>query len=292
MKTDQKFTRKGLSALLGEITEADSARKPIGYVNKALAGTDPEQKSSDIVMVKVDDFETNPHQPRLEFDEKSIQELAQSIKSLGLIQPIVARKTGDGHYQIISGERRWRACKSLGMELVPAYVRDASDESMLEMAIVENLQREDLDPIEIAMSFRSLMDECKLTQEEMADKLGSKRASVANYLRLLKLSDKVQHDLRQGLLSVGHAKVLLKVSDSKLQQKLSDLVIKENLTVRELEEKLTQDDPENYKRLASTVGRFCKGKISFHRNASGKGSITIRFNSDSEVERFIKLLDN
>lgn len=291
MKSDQKIMGKGLSALLGEMTEADSARKPIGYVNKELAGANPGQKSSDIVMVKVDQLETNPYQPRLEFDEKSIQELAQSIKALGLIQPIVARKTAEGRYQIISGERRWRACQTLGMELVPAYVRDATDESMLEMAIVENLQREDLDPIEIAMSFRSLMDECNLTQEEMADRLGSKRASVANYLRLLKLTDKVQHDLRQGLLSVGHAKVLLGVSDPKLQQKLSDLVIKQNLTVRELEEKLAQDIPENYQQLAYSVGRFCKGKVSFHRNASGKGSITIRFNSDSEVERFIKVLD-
>ncbi len=291
MKSDQRIMGKGLSALLGEMTEADSARKPIGYVNKELAGANPGQKSSDIVMVRVDQLETNPYQPRLEFDEKSIQELAQSIKALGLIQPIVARRTAEGRYQIISGERRWRACQTLGMELVPAYVRDATNESMLEMAIVENLQREDLDPIEIAMSFRSLMDECNLTQEEMADRLGSKRASVANYLRLLKLTDKVQHDLREGLLSVGHAKVLLGVSDPKLQQKLSDLVIKQNLTVRELEEKLAQDIPENYQQLAYSVGRFCKGKVSFHRNASGKGSITIRFNSDSEVERFIKVLD-
>lgn len=291
MKSDQRIMGKGLSALLGEMTEADSARKPIGYVNKELAGANPGQKSSDIVMVRVDQLETNPYQPRLEFDEKSIQELAQSIKALGLIQPIVARRTAEGRYQIISGERRWRACQTLGMELIPAYVRDATNESMLEMAIVENLQREDLDPIEIAMSFRSLMDECNLTQEEMADRLGSKRASVANYLRLLKLTDKVQHDLREGLLSVGHAKVLLGVSDPKLQQKLSDLVIKQNLTVRELEEKLAQDIPENYQQLAYSVGRFCKGKVSFHRNASGKGSITIRFNSDSEVERFLKVLD-
>ena len=292
MKTDPKFNRKGLSALLGEITEADSARKPIGYINKELAGATPGQKSSDIVMVKMDELETNPYQPRLEFDEKSIQELAQSIKALGLIQPIVARRIEEGRYQIISGERRWRACRSLGMELVPAYVRSATDEALLEMAIVENLQREDLDPIEIAMSFRSLMDECKLTQEEMADRLGSKRASVANYLRLLKLTDKVQHDLRQGLLSVGHAKVLLGISDPKLQQKLSDLVIKEGLSVRELEEKLSRDVPENYQRLAGTVSRFCKGKVSFHRNATGKGSITIRFNSDAEVERFIKILES
>ena len=306
MKSDQRIMGKGLSALLGEMTEADSARKPIGYVNKELAGANPGQKSSDIVMVRVDQLETNPYQPRLEFDEKSIQELAQSIKALGLIQPIVARRTAEGRYQIISGERRWRACQTLGMELIPAYVRDATNESMLEMAIVENLQREDLDPIEIAMSFRSLMDECNLTQEQMAFRVGKKRASVTNYLRLLKLPAKVQHDLKVGLLSVGHAKVILGVEDKELQEKLCDLAVKNALSVRQLEDKVRslteakpatspvriQELPDEYCRVLEHIGKYFEQDISLKRTSGGKGTMTIKFNSDDEVRSFLKALED
>lgn len=288
MKKDTKVLGKGLSALLGEVADVDSLRKPIGYVNKEVAGTTPSQNVASVLMVPAEKIEVNPFQPRLDFDEAKLEELAQSIKTLGLIQPVTLRKVKDGKYQIISGERRLRACIKAGMKLVPSYVREASDQGMLEMALVENIQRENLDPIEIAVSLRSLMEECSLTQEQVSDRLGKKRASVANYLRLLRLPDKVQHDLREGLLSVGHAKVLLGIDAPKLQQKLCDLVVKKGLTVRELEEKIASAAPKTYEDLAAKVQPFFKGKVSVRRNSAGKGSLTIRFDSDEEVESFLK----
>ena len=167
------------------------------------------------------------------FDSESLEELADSIRTFGLIQPISVRKQPDGRYQIISGERRFRACRLAGMDVIPAYIRATDNQGMLEMAIVENIQRQDLDPIEVAMSYQRLIDECNLTQEKMAQRVGKKRASIANYLRLLKLPAKVQHDLKSGLLSTGHAKVLLGIEDPHIQELLCDLTIKEGLSVRE-----------------------------------------------------------
>jgi len=288
MKENPKVLGRGLSALLGETTDVDSLRKPIGYVNKQVVGEKPVQKGADVLMVPVEKISTNPYQPRLEFDEQKIEELSISIKNLGLIQPITVRRTDNGKYQIISGERRFRACVKAGMEMIPAYVREATDQGMLEMSIVENIQRENLDPIEISLSYRSLMEECHLTQEQMSERIGKKRASIANYLRLLRLPIKVQHDLREGLISVGHAKVLLGVPEMDIQQKLCDLVIKDNLSVRELEQKIARDIPQNYSDLACRIQDFFSGNVSFYRSPNGKGSITIRFNSDEEVENFLK----
>lgn len=290
MKEQKKVLGKGLGALLGELPDADSLRKPIGYLNKEVAGSRPAQRTADVLMVPAEKIEPNPYQPRLEFDEARLEELSQSIKVLGLIQPITVRRCEDGKYQIISGERRFKACQRAGMDMIPAYVREADTQGMLEMSIVENIQREDLDPIELALSYSSLMQECSLTQEQMSERLGKKRTSIANYLRLLKLPDKVQHDLREGLISVGHAKVLLGVADMDLQQKLCDLVIKEGLSVRDLEQKVAQEIPAAYSDLAGKVQKFFSGNVSFHRNASGTGSITIRFGSDDEVEQFLKKL--
>ena len=189
------------------------------------------------------------------------------------------------------------------MDMIPAYIRDANDQGMLEMAIVENIQRENLDPIEVAMSYRRLMEECRLTQEQMADRVGKKRASVANQLRLLKLPAKVQHDLKVGLVSVGHAKVLLGVEDPKVQEMLCDLIVRKGLSVRELEEKIKaldkpapqekepQELPEMYYRLLENVGRFFGDNISLRRQNSGKGTITIKFDSDEQMERFLQALD-
>lgn len=288
MKKDTKVLGKGLSALLGEVADADSLRKPIGYVNKEVAGSGAPARMADVLMVPAEKIDVNPFQPRLDFDESKIEELAQSISTLGLIQPVTLRRIAGGRYQIISGERRFRACCKAGMKLVPSYVRDASDQGMLEMALVENIQRENLDPIEIAVSLRSLMEECNLTQEQVSERLGKKRASVANYLRLLRLPDKVQHDLREGLLSVGHAKVLLGIEDPAQQQMLCDLVVKDSLTVRELEEKVASATPRAYEDLAEKVQPFFNSKVSVRRNAAGKGSLTIRFDSDAEVEAFLK----
>ena len=298
---------KGLSALLGEAADVDRLRKPVGYVNKEIVGerrNESAPQSADIVRIPIDLINPNPFQPRMSFDSEALEELAASIRSLGLIQPITVRKTDDGKYQIISGERRYRACRIAGMDMIPAYIRSASEQGMLEMAIVENIQREDLDPIETALSYQRLIDECSLTQEQMALRVGKKRASITNYLRLLKLPDKVQHDLKVGLLSVGHAKVILSVEDPAMQQKLCDLVIKDELSVRQLEEKLkapakvseekkadAQKLPDEYYKMLEHIGKFFGDRISLKRSASGKGSMTVKFNSDEEVRKFIEAME-
>jgi ParB family chromosome partitioning protein len=238
MSKQQRGLGKGLGALLGGDADLSQIRKPVGYVNKEVVRNDQPQDTSDILRIPVDMIEPNPFQPRMSFDQDALEELAESIRTLGLIQPITVRRKGDGRYQIISGERRFRACQNAGMDMIPAYIRDTNDQGMLEMAIVENIQRENLDPIEVALSYQRLIEECHLTQEQMAIRVGKKRASVTNYIRLLKLPAKIQHDIKVGLLSVGHAKVLLGVEDVNMQEALCDLVIKEQLSVRQLEEKL------------------------------------------------------
>ena len=214
MSREPRGLGKGLSALLGEIPDADQLRKPVGYVTKEIVGTRGRQENTaDILRIPVDMIEPNPFQPRSSFDEEALQELAASIRTLGLIQPITVRRITDNRYQIISGERRYKACRLAGMTTVPAYIRDANDQGMLEMAIVENVQRENLDPIELALSYQRLLDECRLTQDQLAERVGKKRATVANTIRLLKLPAKVQHDIKVGLLSAGHAKAILSVDD-------------------------------------------------------------------------------
>ena len=293
---------KGLGALLGEIDDINTVRQPVGYVNKEVANAKPtEQVTADILRIPIGLIEPNPFQPRINFSQESLAELAESIKTLGLIQPITVRLKSDNRYQIISGERRFRACQMAGMDMIPAYVRNADDQGMLEMAIVENIQREDLDPIEVAMSYQRLIDECKLTQEQMAFRVGKKRASVTNYLRLLKLPAKIQHDLKVGLLSVGHAKVLLGIEDVLIQEQLCDIVIKEDLSVRQLENKIkaltspkqekpAQELPDNYVRLLDKMGRYFENNISLKSNGKGKGTMTIHFSSDEELNRFLNAL--
>ena len=298
---------RGLGAILGDSAALDQLRKPVGYVNKEIVSNRTQSDgSADIVRIPAGMIEPNPFQPRMSFDTEALEELTASIRSLGLIQPITVRKTDDGKYQIISGERRFRACKAAGMDMIPAYIRAASDQSMLEMAIVENIQREDLDPIEVALGYRRLIEECNLTQEQMASRIGKKRASVTNYLRLLKLPAKVQHDLKVGLLSVGHAKVILGVEDPQLQEELCDLTVKGGLSVRQLEDKVrkllreddvrrpeyTQELPDEYFRVLEHIGKYFEQDISLKRSSGGKGTMTIRFNSDAEVQRFLKALED
>lgn len=307
MSSKQRGLGKGLSALLGDAGNLDSLRSPVGYVNKDVVGTKDPQDTADVLRIPVNMIEPNPFQPRMSFDQDSLQELAASIRTFGLIQPITVRKKSADRYQIISGERRFKACQIAGMDMVPAYIRDANDQGMLEMAIVENIQRENLDPIEVAMSYQRLIDECSLTQEQMADRVGKKRASVTNYLRLLKLPAKVQHDLKVGLLSVGHAKVLLGLDDVVLQEKLCDFVIKNSLSVRQLEEKIKElqaqqqnevkpkkevNLPDEYYRVLEHIGKFFDKSISLKRADSGKGTMTIHFDSDDEIRRFLKALED
>ncbi len=307
----QRGLGKGLGALLGEASGLENIRKPVGYVNKVVvnAGTSEQPRSSaDILMIPIDMIEPNPFQPRMTFDQDALTELAESIRTLGLIQPITVRKKSADRYQIISGERRFRACRLAGMDMIPAYIRDADDQGMLEMAIVENIQRENLDPIEVAMSYQRLIDECNLTQEQMALRVGKKRASITNYLRLLKLPAKVQHDLKVGQVSVGHAKVLLGVENPEIQEVLCDLVVKDGLSVRQLEEKIhrldkesgkagaenrdeAQELPDEYFKVLEVFGKYFGNSISMKRSDSGKGVITIHFSSDDEVKKFIDAIE-
>jgi len=307
MSKQQRGLGKGLGALLGGETDLSQIRKPVGYVNKEVVNVEQPQQggTADIMRIPVDMIEPNPFQPRMNFDAEALEELADSIRTLGLIQPITVRRKSDGRYQIISGERRFRACRHAGMDMMPAYIRDTNDQGMLEMAIVENIQRENLDPIEVAMSYQRLIEECSLTQEQMAVRVGKKRASVTNYLRLLRLPAKIQHDLKVGLLSVGHAKVLLGVEDQALQEHLCDEVIKNDMSVRQLEDKIkrmtepkkqveepaAQDLPDEYFKVLEIVGKYFENNISLKRSNGGKGSMTIHFNSDDEVRKFLKALE-
>jgi ParB-like partition proteins len=267
-------------------------------------------ESARVLFLPVSGLVPNPGQPRSRFSRESLEELAASIRTLGLIQPITVRRITERRYQIISGERRYKACRLAGMTTIPAYIRDTNDQGMLEMAIVENVQREDLDPIELALSYRRLIDECQLTQDSLADRVGKKRATIANTIRLLKLPAKVQHDIKVGLLSAGHAKAILGVESPEVQEQLCDLVIRDGLSVRELESivrKLqvdpdaakakirsaqpAQELPQEYYRILEHVGKYFSNEISLKRSASGKGVITIHFDSDEEVRKFVNALE-
>jgi len=294
---------KGLSAILGDAPSVDQLRKPVGYLNKEVAGANPSKPTADIMRVPVEYIQPNPFQPRMSFSQTALEELAASIRTYGLIQPITVRRLGDSSYQIISGERRFKASRMAGMTTIPAYVREADDHGMLEMAIVENVQRENLDPIELALSYQRLIDECSLSQEQMADRVGKKRVTVTNTLRLLKLPTKVQHDLKVGLLSAGHAKALLGIDDPAIQEQLCDLTVKDDLSVRELEALVRKASavpssarktptreqvlPDEYIRLKNRLGMFFSDEISIRRSASGKGSLTVKFSSDEEVMAFL-----
>lgn len=299
---------RGLGALLGEqAAEATQLRKPVGYINKEVtevAGA-VQQTAADVTRISVDLIDPNPYQPRTSFDADALEELAESIRAIGLIQPITVRRKGT-RYQIISGERRFRASRLAGMDAIPAYVRETGDQGMLEMAIVENIQREDLDPIEVALSYQRLIDECQLTQEQMALRVGKKRASVANSLRLLKLPARIQRELKAGTLSTGHAKVILAVEDPAVQEALCESVIRNGLSVRQLEEAVkaltektpakaakveTGELPDDFYKVLEIVGKFFENNISLKRTATGKGTMTVRFNSDEEVSRFLAALE-
>jgi len=298
---------KGLSALLGDAPSVEQLRKPVGYLNKEVAGASPAKPTADVLRVPVEYIQPNPFQPRMSFNQTALEELSASIRTYGLIQPITVRRLGDTSYQIISGERRFKASRMAGMTTIPAYVRDADDRGMLEMAIVENVQRENLDPIELALSYQRLIDECSLSQEQMADRVGKKRVTVTNTLRLLKLPTKVQHDLKVGLLSAGHAKALLGIDDPAVQEELCDLTIKEDLSVRALEALVrkassepsasrkkisaSQPLPNDYLRLKDRLGMFFSEEVTVRRNASGKGSLTVKFNSDDEIHAFLQAVE-
>ena len=292
---------RGLGALISDVNSIQQAahRQPAGEPARPLVST------SEIEISKI---EPNPYQPRTEFNQEALEELASSIKLLGLIQPITVRPLENGRYQIISGERRFRASQIAGLETIPAYVRKTDDQGMLEMAIVENIQREDLDSIEVALSFQRLIEECNLTQEAMAERVGKKRATVTNYLRLLKLPAEIQFAIRAKKISMGHAKALLSLETDKEQLKFANQIIEQDLSVRQIEQKIQNlgkkkekkakeespviELPDNHFRVIEIIGKYFNNNVTAKRDNKGNGEITIRFNSDKEIEQFLQALEN
>ena len=253
--------------------------------------------------IAIDKIIPNPTQPRTQFDEEALAELADSIKQLGVIQPITVKKSGE-QYIIISGERRWRAAKQVGVERLPAYIRDVDDENLHAMALVENIQRQDLNAIEIALGMKRLIEECGLTQEAMADKVGKKRSTVSNYMRLLNLPNEVQLALKEGLISMGHAKAIAGIEG---EQQVAALkrCIKKSLSVRQMEElarklaegvtkaeKGEEEYPESYSRLVEQLEPYFSQNISIKRGKSGGGKIVIEFSGDEEIDMFIERFRN
>jgi len=269
----------------------------------------PAAGSSAINDIPLDRIAVNPDQPRRTFDEEALEELAGSIRELGIIQPLSLRKTGPDSYQIIAGERRYRAAKLAGLHSVPAYIRTASDTELTEMALIENIQREDLNAIEIALTFRKLIDQYNLTQERLSERIGKKRATVANFLRLLKLPAEVQLGLRDKRLDMGHARALLTIPDPALQLKLYNEILKNDLSVRRVEELAkayqkgeipkTPVKPKQTSRYSSDDFDILKKHLSatfqtsvgFKCDNTGKGIITFSFKGDEELERLIALFD-
>ncbi|MCL4133034.1 UNVERIFIED_CONTAM: hypothetical protein GTU68_026638 [Idotea baltica] len=263
-------------------------------------------RSGNIVEIDLVSIEVNPFQPRTYFNEEDLKELANSISELGVIQPITVRKLDGNKFQLVSGERRYRASKLIGSKTIPAYIRLANDQEMLEMALVENIQRKDLDPIEVALSYQRLIDEINLTQEELSKRVGKDRSTVTNYLRLLKLDPIIQTGMRDGFLSMGHGRALIGVDNFVKQLDIYEKIIKNNLSVRQTEqlvksvrnggevEKIsntkTKEVPEFIKQSTKEISDFLGNKVKIKLSGENKGKIEIPFNSQEDFNRIKKLL--
>ncbi len=269
------------------------------------AGNSGDFSGDTVNEIKIDSIEVNPFQPRTNFNEEALNELAGSIKEIGVIQPITVRKVDENKYQLITGERRFRAAKIANLHKIPAFIRTADDQAMLEMALVENIQREDLDAIEVAISYQRLIEECQLTQEKMSERVGKKRATISNYLRLLKLPAEIQLGIRDKKISMGHARALINIDDEEKQLKAYYRIIDEGLSVRkteeiirELNQKSTpkkstqkkQELPEEYQQVKKHLSNFLDTNIDFKRSGNGKGKIIIPFKSDDDLERIMSIL--
>ena len=264
------------------------------------------QQSPGVTQIPINQIRVNPDQPRNHFDEELLEELAQSIKSLGVIQPLTLRKISHNDYQIIAGERRFRASKLAGLTEVPAYVREANDAELLEMALVENIQRQDLNPVEVAISFERLIRECNITQEQLSDRVGKKRSTIANYVRLLKLPPEVQQALKKELISMGHARALAGVEDPMLLMKHFKEVLEKSLSVRKTEELVssgsktkpksadasTSDQNPELKKIVDRLSAHFGTKVKLDRTNSGSGKISIPFKSDAELNNILDLLED
>lgn len=293
--TKKRAMGRGLSSLL---------KDPENDI-KTAEDANADKVVGNIIELDVDAIEINPFQPRTHFNEEALQELSSSIKQLGVIQPITVRKTGFNKYQLISGERRLRASKLAGLATIPAYIRLANDNDSLMMALVENIQRHDLDPIEIALSYQRLIDEIELTQEQMSERVGKKRSTITNYLRLLKLDPIIQTGIRDNFISMGHGRALLGVENQDIQVDLYHKIVSENLSVRETENLVKQlQNPKKQTATAKKVtytisdrqkkviSQFFGSKVDVKVAANGKGKINIPFHSSEDLERIIKLLEN
>ncbi|MDG2275827.1 MAG: ParB/RepB/Spo0J family partition protein [Flavobacteriaceae bacterium] len=285
--TKKQALGRGLSALLKDTSVSDT-------FNDAVVGS--------IIEISLESIQVNPYQPRTYFDEESLRELASSIKELGVIQPITVRKVGD-LFQLVSGERRYRASKLIGNKSIPAYIRTANDQEMLEMALVENIQRKNLDPIEVALSYQRLIDEIQLTQEELSVRVGKKRSTVTNYLRLLKLDPILQTGMRDGFISMGHGRALINVKSSENQLAIYEKILREKLSVRQTEElvkslkieatgpnETKKNLPKYIKDSLLEINSYLGHNINITVNSNGKGKISIPFHSQEDFERIKNLL--
>ncbi len=285
--TSKNVLGRGLGAL---IEDADSPRFTVSAINE----------------IDMDQIELNPFQPRKNFDEESLQELASSIREIGIIQPITIRELDGNKYQLITGERRYKAARMAGLIAIPAYVRKANDQNMLEMSLVENIQREDLDSIEVAISYQRLIEECSLTQENLSERVGKKRSTITNYLRLLKLPAEIQLGIRDKIISMGHARAVINIPDPETQLKIYRDILKNDLSVRKVEEIVrkisnTSENPpqakqievsqKEYESLRHHLAEFFQTEVELKRNNKGNGRIVIPFKSDEDLERILAILD-
>ena len=286
---------RGLSALLND---------PIKDINSA-DDKNADQVIGNIIELPIDQIEVNPFQPRTNFEIEKISELANSIKELGIIQPITVRKTGFKSFQIISGERRFRAVKSLDIQSIPAFIRIANDQQSLEMALVENIQRQNLDPIEIALCYQRLIDDVKLTQEQMSSRVGKKRSTISNYLRLLKLDPIIQTGIRDGFISMGHGRTLVTIENINDQLKIYKKILSESLSVREVEKlssnlkdphqeikKIDKNLPDLFKSNIDRLKKMFNAEVKIKLNGKEKGSIIIPFNNIAEYNKLNKILNS
>lgn len=296
---------RGLGALLNDSVQVNAA-----IAKKAAANATTDQSETEnfkgVNAVKISEIEVNPFQPRTEFDEQALQELADSISVQGLIQPVTVRKTGALSYQLISGERRLRASILAGLTEIPAYVRTANDQQMLEMALIENIQRENLNAIEMALSFQRMIDECNLKQEELGDRVSKNRSTVTNYLRLLKLPPVVQSSIRDGQISMGHARALVNVEDAAKLLYIHHQVIEKGLSVRKVEDMVrelqknrdkksipTKSDSASFQvqKIQADLASKFNSQVKLKVGQNGKGSIEIPFLSEDDLSRILEMLD-
>ena len=306
MSKDRKFgLGRGLEALLSDTPNI--AREQQQRNNHSSITDNPSAALGSISHIKVNQVEVNPYQPRFEFDEDALKELSDSIKLQGLIQPITVRQMGHNVYQLISGERRLRASKMAGMTEIPAYIRTADDQQMLEMALIENIQRENLNAIEVALSFQRMIDECAINQEELGERVSKNRSTITNYLRLLKLPPTIQAAIRDNKITMGHARALINVSDPSIQLYIYQEILDKDLSVRKVEdmvrsikqtglkpsskEKKSESISFQYQKIQDDLSSKFATRIKMKLQEGGKGSIEIPFLSDDDLNRILELLD-